>query len=90
MTFIEVDAPKKRIKLFHFHIINYRNISLKNFKKSNFPAIFSLNGTKNPNSQTEYEHDQMENILLKKMRTVTSDYQLPANPSETLKHFMMA
>jgi len=40
---------------------------------------------KNPISRMEYEHDQTESVMFKKIHTITGNYQLPANSGDVLK-----
>ncbi len=46
---------------------------------------FHLSSIKNPISQLEYDHDQIENVMFDELRTITSNYQLPQNPSNAFK-----
>ncbi len=46
---------------------------------------FHLSSLKNPISQLEHDHDQIENVMFDELRTITSNYQLPQNPSNDFK-----
>ncbi len=46
---------------------------------------FHYSSIKNPISQLEYDHDQTENVMFDKLRTITSNYQLPQNASNAFK-----
>ncbi len=46
---------------------------------------FHLSSIKNPISQLEYDHDKIENVMFDELRTITSNYQLPQNPSNAFK-----
>ncbi len=46
---------------------------------------FHHSSIKNPISQLEYDHDQTENVMFKELHTITSNYQLPQNPSNVFK-----
>ncbi len=46
---------------------------------------FHSSSIKNPISQLEYDHDQIENVMFDELRTITSNYQLPQNPSNAFK-----
>jgi regulator of cell morphogenesis and NO signaling len=40
---------------------------------------------KNPISRLEYEHDQTENVMFDKIRTITGNYHLPTGPDSDIK-----
>ena len=46
---------------------------------------FHSGSIKNPISQLEYDHDQVENVMFDKIRTITRNYQLPASADDTFK-----
>ena len=56
------------------------------FDKSRGPKPqFHSGSVKNPISQLEYDHDQVENVMLDKIRTITCNYQLPPSASDAFK-----
>jgi regulator of cell morphogenesis and NO signaling len=46
---------------------------------------FHTSSIKNPISQLEYDHDQTENVMFDKLRTITNNYQLPPNADNAFK-----
>ena len=54
-------------------------------RNPNIKFEFHLSSVKNPISQLEYDHDQTENVMFNKLRTITSNYQLPQNASDAFK-----
>ncbi len=46
---------------------------------------FHCSSIKNPISQLEYDHDQTENVMFDKLRTITNNYQLPPNAGNACK-----
>lgn len=59
---------------------------MDNFDKNLGPKPdFQHSSIKNPISQIEYDHDQIENIMLDKLRTITGNYQLPQDAGEAFE-----
>ncbi len=46
---------------------------------------FHSSSIKNPISQLEYDHDQTENVMFDKLRTITNNYHLPPNAGNAFK-----
>ena len=46
---------------------------------------FYEGGIKNPISQMEYDHDQTENVMFEKFRSITKNYQLSQNTDNAFK-----
>jgi regulator of cell morphogenesis and NO signaling len=46
---------------------------------------FHRDSIKNPISQLEYEHDQVEKVMFNKIHTETNNYQLPASAGDIFK-----
>ncbi len=46
---------------------------------------FHSSSIKNPIGQIEYDHDQTENVMFDKLRTITNNYQLPQNSGDAFK-----
>ena len=47
--------------------------------------VFHTGSIKNPISQMEYEHDQVETVMFKKIHSITDNYHLDLDPSDALK-----
>ena len=47
---------------------------------------FHYSSIKNPISLIEYEHVNVENVSLDKLRTITGNYQLPSDVGDDFKH----
>ena len=46
---------------------------------------FHLSSIKNPISQLEYDHDQIENVMFDKLHAIIYNYQLPQDANEAFK-----
>jgi regulator of cell morphogenesis and NO signaling len=59
---------------------------MDDFKKNIGPKPeFQHSSLKNPISQIEADHDQVENVMFNKLHAITDNYQLPQDASEAFK-----
>ena len=68
------------------HILIPYICQMDEFDKNQGPKPqFHRGSIKNPISQLEYDHDQVENVMFDKIRTETNNYQLPESSSDIFK-----
>ena len=68
----------------HILIPYIRQMDESNRNPGTKPEVHT-SGIKNPISQLEYDHDQTENVMFDKLRTITNNYQLPQNAGNPFK-----